>query len=227
MSNSEPGQGTTFTLHLPVTLSVIRAALAEIGGELYAFPLAQLVRVLRCRLTRSQPVQGRQQIHPGRSVGRAGQRGRDPRRTARAGRRSEGVSVMVVGQDGEWCGLVVDRFVGEQDIVVRPLDPRLGKVPHISAAAVTETGDPLLIVDVEDLLQSMQQLLGEGRLRGNDARSVPQGRPQADARVWSWMTRSRSAKSNGSCWSITATTSTWRSTGRTVGMRSARPPTIC
>ena len=76
------------------------------------------------------------------------------------------LSVVVIGDDQQPCGIVVDKFIGEQDLVVRPLDPRLGKVPHISSAALTEEGEPLLIVDVEDLLHSLRQLLGEGRLRG-------------------------------------------------------------
>ena len=76
------------------------------------------------------------------------------------------VSVIVLGDESRYCGLAVDRFIGEQDLAVRPLDPRLGKVPHISAAAVTESGEPLLILDIDDLLQSVRQLLGEGRLRG-------------------------------------------------------------
>ena len=67
----------------------------------------------------------------------------------------DALSVMVIGQDSQPCGLAVDRFIGEQDLVVRPLDPRLGKVPHISAAAVTEAGEPLLIVDIEDLFQTL------------------------------------------------------------------------
>ena len=51
-----------------------------------------------------------------------------------------------------------DWFDREQDLVVRPLDARLGKVPHILAAAVLDDGDPALIVDSEDLMQSMQHL---------------------------------------------------------------------
>ena len=164
-AESVPGSGTVFTLHLPVTLSVIRAALAEIGGELYAFPLSRLTRVQRVSAAAIRPVQGRQQfLLDGQSVGLVS--AAEILDLAPASAVGEDLSVIVVGQDGWSCGLAVDRFVGEQDIVVRPLDRRLGKVPHVAAAAVTEQGDPLLIVDVEDLLQSMRQLLGEGRLRG-------------------------------------------------------------
>jgi two-component system sensor histidine kinase and response regulator WspE len=56
-------------------------------------------------------------------------------------------------------GLTVDRFLGERELVVQPLDARLGKVPGISAAALLEDGAPVLIVDVDDLLCSVQDSL--------------------------------------------------------------------
>jgi two-component system sensor histidine kinase and response regulator WspE len=62
--------------------------------------------------------------------------------------------------------LAVDRFIGEFEMVVRPLDARLGKVPSISAAALMDDGSPVLIVDVEDLARSVETLLHGGRLRG-------------------------------------------------------------
>ena len=45
--SSQPGKGTRFQLQLPVTLSVVRTLLAEIGGEPYAFPLAHIIRTLK------------------------------------------------------------------------------------------------------------------------------------------------------------------------------------
>ena len=51
-------------------------------------------------------------------------------------------------------------------MVVRPLDPRLGKVHDVSAAALMEDGSPVLILDVEDLMRSVQTELQKGRLRG-------------------------------------------------------------
>ncbi len=163
--DSVPGEGTRFTLRLPVTLSVIRAALAEMGGELYAFPLAKLVRIVRVPVSEIHPVQGRQQFTlDDQSIGLL--RGTEILDLPPAPLPDGDVSVIVIGQDRQPCGIAVDRFVGEQDLVVRPLDVRLGKVPHIASAALTETGEPLLTVDVDDMLQSIRQLLGEGRLRG-------------------------------------------------------------
>ncbi|MGA1631020.1 MAG: hybrid sensor histidine kinase/response regulator [Phycisphaerales bacterium] len=162
---TEPGQGAAFSMRLPITLSVIRAALVEIDGEPYAFPLSRLERVVKVPRESIKPVEGRQQFElDGVSVGLINARSI----LGLGGSEAAGdvSSVMVIGSVGEWFGLVVDRFLGEEDLVVRPLDPRLGRVPHVASAALLEDGRPLLIVDTDDLVASVRQLLGEGRLRG-------------------------------------------------------------
>ena len=166
--DTDPGRGAAFSMRLPITLSVIRAALVEIDGEPYAFPLSRLERVVKVPRSEVKPVEGRQQFElDGVSVGLVNARsilGLGGTETA-----GEIASVMVIGSVGEWFGLVVDRFLGEEDLVVRPLDPRLGRVPHIASAALLEDGRPLLIVDTDDLVASVRQMLGEGRLRGAGA----------------------------------------------------------
>ena len=57
------------------------------------------------------------------------------------------------------------RLLGEQDLVVRPLDRRLGKVPNLHAAAILDDGSPVLIVDPDDLRRSIEKLLQGGRLQ--------------------------------------------------------------
>jgi len=163
--DSTAGAGTTFSLRLPVTLSVIRAALAEIAGELYAFPLAKLYRIDRVPVEEIHPVQGKQQFTlDNTSVGLV--RATEILELDDTSQQEEALCVVVIGQNQQLCAIAVDRFIGEQDLVVRPLDPRLENIPHVSAAALTAEGEPLLILDVEDLLHSIRQLLGEGRLRG-------------------------------------------------------------
>ena len=163
--DTDPGRGAAFSMRLPITLSVIRAALVEIDGEPYAFPLSRLERVVKVPRGEVKPVEGRQQFElDGVSVGLVNARSI----LGFGGTEASGeiASVMVIGSVGEWFGLVVDRFLGEEDLVVRPLDPRLGRVPHIASAALLEDGRPLLIVDTDDLVASVRQMLGEGRLRG-------------------------------------------------------------
>jgi two-component system sensor histidine kinase and response regulator WspE len=75
------------------------------------------------------------------------------------------LSVLLMSDATGYYGLIVDAFLGEQDLVVRPLDPRLGKVPNISAAAILDDGAPVLIADVEDLIRSIDRFVQTGTLK--------------------------------------------------------------
>jgi two-component system sensor histidine kinase and response regulator WspE len=72
--------------------------------------------------------------------------------------------VVVISDRGQQFGMIVDSFLGERDLEVRPLDPRLGKVPDVNSASLLENGDPVLIVDVEDLVRSIDNVLMGRRL---------------------------------------------------------------
>ena len=158
------GHGTTFHLQLPITLSVIRAVLVEIAGEPYAFPHNRIDRLLRLPRSALQSLEHRQYFEvDGRNVGIVLARqilGLEGKESA-----SDELVVVLFSNQTQQYGLVVDGFHGEQDLVVRPLDPRLGKVVNISAAAILEDGSPVLIVDLDDLRRSIEKLLHGGRLR--------------------------------------------------------------
>jgi len=158
------GHGTTFVMQLPITLSVLRAVLVEIAGEPYAFPHNRIDRLIRVPRSQFHSLEHRQFVTvDGQNVGlvQAAQLLELPA-PAQAG---DELPVLLLSDAAGQYGLVVDAFRGEQDLVVRPLDPRLGKVPNISAAALLDDGSPVLIADVEDLVRSMDQLIQTGSLR--------------------------------------------------------------
>jgi len=72
---------------------------------------------------------------------------------------------VVISDHGQQFGVIVDAFLGERDLEVRPLDPRLGAVPDINSASLLENGDPVLIIDVEELVRSIDTLLTGRRLK--------------------------------------------------------------
>ncbi|WP_248794673.1 hybrid sensor histidine kinase/response regulator [Pseudomonas sp. MWU13-2105] len=163
------GQGSRFHLEVPLTLSVVRSLVVEVGGEAYAFPLAHIERM--CDLAPEDIVQleGRQHFwHEGRHVGlvAASQLLQRP-----ASEHPDGnLKVVVIREREAVYGVEVERFVGERTLVVLPLDPRLGKVQDISAGALLDDGSAVLIVDVEDMLRSVDKLLDTGRLERIDRR---------------------------------------------------------
>ena len=161
--SSQHGKGTRFQLQLPLTLSVVRTLLVEIGGEPYAFPLAYLTRTMKLPKNKIELLEGRQHFNfDGRQIGLI--TAHQILESAAAPSAGDDVPVVVVGDRSDSYGLMVDRFLGERELVVQPLDPRLGKIKDISAGALMEDGAPVLIIDVEDLIRSIEKLISVGRL---------------------------------------------------------------
>lgn len=157
------GQGTRFVLEMPLSLSVVRSLLVEVQGEIYAFPLAYVSHALQVRSEDIEQLEGHQHFRfMDKQIGLV-----SARQILRAGEpapSAESVAVVVVGDHDKLYGIAVDRYVGERTLVVQPLDPRLGKVQDVMAGALMDDGTPLLILDVEDMLLSVQKLIEGGRL---------------------------------------------------------------
>ena len=161
--STQPGQETRFHLQLPLTLSLVRTLLVDVGGEPYAFPLAYIARTLKLSKDRIQTLEGRQHFRlDDRQIGLvSAHQILDKGEPSPTGHE---LPVVVVGERGNTFGLVVDGLLGERELVVQPLDARLGKVKDISAAAVMDDGLPVLIVDGEDIIRSVDKLISGGRL---------------------------------------------------------------
>ncbi len=162
-ATSEPGKGMRFHLQLPLTLSVIRALLVEIAGEPYAFPLARIEHTLKLARKKIELLEGCQYFtHGSQHVGLV-----SAHQILELGApvlEEEEAAVVMLGERLNCYGVVVDRFLGEHNLVVQPLDPRLGKIRDISAGAILDDGSLCLILDVDDLLRSTDLIVSGGRL---------------------------------------------------------------
>lgn len=160
---SQPGKGMSFHLQLPVTLSVIRTLLVEISGEPYAFPLTRIERIAMVSTDAISVAENREYFTmEGQNIGLVS--ADQVLELREFPLNSEALPVIVISDRISRYGLVVHRFIGERDLVVRPLDSRLGKVKDISSAALLEDGSPVLIIDVEDMVRSIDHLLASGQL---------------------------------------------------------------
>lgn len=173
--DSEAGRGSRFQLQLPLTLSVLRTLLLSIDGEPYALPLSRIDRVLSLSHTDIREIEDRQYCTlDGENVGilSARQLFQLPPESGP----SERIHVVVISDRLNRYGLVVDHVIGEENLVVRPLDSRLGKVPNVSAGAILDDGSPVVIFDTDDLVRSIHQLLTAGKLQ-----KIGKGRPAVAA----------------------------------------------
>lgn len=155
-ASTEPGHGLRLQLLLPLTLSLVRSLVTEIGKELYAFPLARVEAIMKLHPSAIKSINDRQYFtFEGRHIGLVDAVQVLNHSATPAG---ETMHVVVLGDRTEAYGLVVDCFQGERNLAVRALDARLGKIKDISAAAISEQGEPILIIDVDDMFCSIQHL---------------------------------------------------------------------
>jgi two-component system, chemotaxis family, sensor kinase CheA len=148
--DSVAGQGTRFTIKLPLTLAIIQALLVRVVEELYAIPLDSVIESQRVEMVDVRTVHGhevitlRGQVVPLVRIADFFELGgvRDP----------DKVMIVIVGLQGRQVGLVVDSFEGEQEIVIKPLSDVVGRIPGISGATILGNGSISLIIDVHSLV---------------------------------------------------------------------------
>ena len=163
--SSNPGNGVSIQLELPLTLSVVRTFVAEIGGEPFAFPVTRIARAVKVNRSELSTLEGQQYFTvDNERVGVVS--AREVLGVSGTPNWGAEISVILLGDKSARYGLAVDKFLGEYDMVVRPLDARLGKVADVSAVSLMEDGSPVLILDLEDLTRSVETALQGGRLRG-------------------------------------------------------------
>lgn len=161
------GRGSRFLVEVPLTLSVVRSLVVDVGGEAYAFPLAHIEHSLALAPSEIVQLEGRQHFfHQGQQVGLVAASQLLQRPAAQ--HPGDSIRVVVVRERDALYGIAVERFIGERVLAVLPLDARLGKVQDISAGALLDDGSVVLIIDVEDMVRSVDKLLSTGRLERVD-----------------------------------------------------------
>lgn len=152
--DSRRGDGTTFTLTLPLTLAIIRALMVSVSGRTYAVPLSAVMEIASVRHADLQTIERREVFEVrGQTLPFV--------RLARVFRlpevERERSFVVLVGLAQQRIGLAVDELIGQEDIVTKPLSGRLRAIPGVSGA--TELGDrrAVLVLDIGALMEELSR----------------------------------------------------------------------
>ncbi len=159
---SEPGKGFRTSITLPLTQSIVRALVVDVKGEAYAIPIVKVERVVKVPQAQVHTLENKQFFeHEGEHLGLVA-----AAQVLELGdmEHAEELPVVVIGNSARRYALVVDRIRGEESLAVQAIDPVFGKMRDISAASLLDDGEPVLILDVPDLLLSIEKLLQEGSL---------------------------------------------------------------
>ncbi len=150
---SEKGIGTTFIIKLPLTLAIIQGLLVRVHSEIYAIPLASVLEVVDCDITRvntinkKEVIRIRQDILPLIRLSRVLD-------VNGVGESLEDKYVVVVGIGEFRVGLVVDELLGQQEIVIKSLGDFLGHIKGIAGVTILGDGSVVIIIDVGELVYS-------------------------------------------------------------------------
>ncbi len=158
------GKGSSFNLQVPVSLSVMPSLVTNIGGESYAFPLMRIDHLLTLPKEEIMILESRQYVkYEGKNIGLVSAAQVLELDVATVGSTGT-IHVVIISDRLNQYAIFVESFIGEFELVVRPLDSRLGKVSDISSVSVLEDGSPVLILDIDDMVRSIDNLLNGGRL---------------------------------------------------------------
>ncbi|HVG20097.1 MAG TPA: chemotaxis protein CheA [Blastocatellia bacterium] len=169
---SERGVGTTFTLRLPLTLAIIKALLFTANGELFAFPLLSVSEIVRADASDVVCLDGHESyrlrdrfislVRPAvvlglerRSVASSG---------ARLRAEAAHLFIVVLSAGERRYGVVADTLLGDQELVIKPLESHWVKNEALAGASVLGDGRVVLILDAEMIFR---KAIKYERSRGN------------------------------------------------------------
>lgn len=148
--HSTPGKGTTFTIELPLTMSIIQALLVKVGGETYALPLTNVIEIAQV------PAASVKQVHHVEMVPFRGDwiplfrlhHFLELELTPQ-----EDVVYIVIQRENKYLALQVDETLGEEEIVVKSLGNYLGSRFGLAGATIMGDGNVALILDGTQFVQ--------------------------------------------------------------------------
>ncbi|MGB9734803.1 MAG: chemotaxis protein CheA [bacterium] len=151
--DTQEGKWTRFTLTLPVTLAIIQALLVEADGRRYAVPLNSINESLTIEANEIRVVENKEVIKIREDVIPIVRLSRLFNFKNEKAGVSDSYYVVVVGSGERLVGILADRLVGQQDVVIKPLGKLLKGVKGIAGAADIGSGEIVLVLDVSIFIE--------------------------------------------------------------------------
>jgi two-component system chemotaxis sensor kinase CheA len=150
--DTQLGAGTTFTLKVPLTIAIVEVFTFECARQPFVVPVAAIEEIFELTADRIEPP-GKARDHRVTLVHRRGHAlpliALDSRLAIEAGTTAK--NAMVIRHNGELIAFAIDRMLGRQEVVVRPVDDPLVRARGIAGATDLGDGRPTLVLDLSEL----------------------------------------------------------------------------
>jgi two-component system, chemotaxis family, sensor kinase CheA len=147
---TQPGQGTTFLLKLPLTLAIIKALLFRVEQRLYAIPLNAVAEIARARESDLHQVDHYEVLQLRGQVLQLVRLGR-PRQLLEEGHGK--IFVLVIALGDRKLGLIVDSLEGEEELVIKALDDQTIEADLVAGASILGDGRVVLILNLAAIME--------------------------------------------------------------------------
>ncbi|MFA0441725.1 chemotaxis protein CheA [Vibrio sp. 10N.286.49.C2] len=152
--DSELGTGTKITIKVPLTLAILPTLMVGVGGHPFALPLASVNEIFHLDLSQTNVVDGQLTIIVrDKSIPLFYLRNWLASHADQVELRKGHGHVVIVQIGSQRVGFVVDTLIGQEEVVIKPLDKLLQGTPGMAGATITSDGHIALILDVPDLLK--------------------------------------------------------------------------
>ncbi len=148
---SQPGLGSKFSIHIPLTMAIIQGLLVRVGSEVYSIPIASVIESVRVsskeisRIDNYEVMNVRNEVISILRLSRLF--------GIKKTEESEYNFIVIVGSVDKKIGVMVDSLIGEEDVVIKPLRDQFTNSPGIAGASILGDGSVSLIIDVSQLLE--------------------------------------------------------------------------
>ncbi len=150
---SEKGKGTKVIMKIPLTLAIIQSLLVQVSDEIYAIPLVSVVEAVRLNEDDIKTVENKEVIVLRDTVLPLARLRNIFDIPGESSRKHMYVVVIAIGE--KKFGLVVDRLIGQEEVVIKSLGPYLGSVEGIAGATIMGDGRVTLILDVAGIVNML------------------------------------------------------------------------
>lgn len=152
---SELGQGSRFTIQLPLTLAILEGQLARVGEHIYIVPLLSVLESIQAKEEHINRIGGGEMYHWRDEYLPVLRLHRYFGITPRSASLDDGL-LMVVEGEGSRTALVVDELLGQQQVVIKSLEQNFRRVPEFSGATILGDGTVALILDIGGLMRKAE-----------------------------------------------------------------------
>ncbi|NQZ86995.1 MAG: chemotaxis protein CheA [Colwellia sp.] len=150
--DSEMGVGTVLEIKVPLTLAILPTLMVVVGKQTFALPLAGVNEIFHLDLTKTNLVDGQLTIIVREKAIPLFYLDQWLVRDYVEKKREKG-HVVIVQLGNQQVGFVVDSLIGQEEVVIKPLDRLLHGTPGMAGATITSDGGIALIVDVPNMLK--------------------------------------------------------------------------